>query len=200
MHRVAELIGEVVVQRRGGRVGAGPNELLASISCIVRGKINWWECSHCMEYKSHNISWVECCVSPECYSKGDRMKVKLTVLQQTNRLAWGRWAGTRSLVLEEEEDGVFDANGKYVCFISAADSSVLSCICSIKWHAQLPARTWTQSYSLKGIVCIFFFFFCLFCLLHFLPVFFCFEPELQWCVFLLLPHALHMGLVVILAL
>lgn len=43
---VAELVLEVFAQGRGGRVGAGPFDPPASITCITRGQIHRWVHSH----------------------------------------------------------------------------------------------------------------------------------------------------------
>lgn len=43
---VAELVREVFAQGGGGRVRAGPVDLSASITCIMRGQVDWWACSH----------------------------------------------------------------------------------------------------------------------------------------------------------
>lgn len=44
---VAELVYEVFVQGRGGVVGTGPTEKLASISNIMCGQAHWWAGFHC---------------------------------------------------------------------------------------------------------------------------------------------------------
>lgn len=49
---VADLIGDVLVQGRGGGVGAGPSESPASITCVVKRQVDWRLCPHC---KTHSL-------------------------------------------------------------------------------------------------------------------------------------------------
>lgn len=73
-------------------------------------------------------------------------RCKLTVLREIQRLLRDRRAEGLCRLIEEEEDGVFDANGKGTTSVSTMDSPVLTCILcgSNVRQTLLPAGTRTK--------------------------------------------------------
>lgn len=153
-------------------------------------------------------------------------RCKLTVLREIQRLLRDRRAeGLCRLI--EEEDGVFDANGKGTTFISTMDSSVLTCILCGSNVRQTPLSAGTrtkdilthwlhhgqcfgQFFPYKGPFQCHYLQLISPCIVAppalvlspqtFLPAVACLEPELQCCVFVFTPLAVDIGLVVIIAL
>lgn len=165
---IAELIGEVFVQGWGGRVGAGPNELSATISCIVRGEIRWWECFHCKNANAHNI--------PECL-----VSLESTTEWMLNSRCCKRW---RVLCwTEEEERQVLFWRKKAVCFKPMPNALALylqrTSLCLVASLGSNGSHFTSlqgheHSYSLKKASHVSFFSVCFFT--SFVP-FFCYLPD-----------------------